>query len=204
MGTKNDIDVKVSGQFYTETDGYLVPFQHVMSCEIEYKKFSQVSYGMSMYSQYLHIYSDNDGHFSFEINQIGANTIYLHSSFNDTDTLLYSNDTTLSFNDNTDLSDIKLIVRPIHTFNPILLPQVVHYDDSCIFTINHDYLTNIQLCYFRSQQDYDVIWETKVEYSPSVKFSIPDYFKKNSLQYFHIRYTTLHYGEWLSSIYRIK
>ena len=203
IGPQNDVDIKASGQFYIEQDGQLVPFRHVLSCDIEYKMFSQVSYGMSVYSQYKHIYSDENGNFSFALSDIGGKTIHMHSAYNDADTILYSNDTTLSFTKDSNLSNINLIVSKEHTFNPIVTPNKIHYDDSCTFSINHDYLTHIELCNYHSQENYDIIWETDVNNSPTITFVIPDYLQENGLRNFHIKYTTLHYGTYLSQIYRI-
>ncbi len=203
IGPQNDVDIKASGQFYTEQNGHLVPFHHILSCDLEYKMFSQVSYGMSVYSQYKHIYSDENGNFSFALNGIGGKTINMHSLYNDADTVLYSNDTTLSFINDCNLSNINLVVSGKHIFNPIITPMNIHYGDSCTFSINHDYLTHIELCYFRTQTDSILIWETDVNNTPYFTFELPNYMEENGLLNFHIRYTTLHYGTYLSPIYRI-
>lgn len=203
IGPQNDVNIQASGQFYIEDDGQLVPFRHNVSCDLEYKRFSQVSYGMSEYTNFKHIYSDENGHFFFELKEIGEKNVHMHASFNDADTLLYSNDTTLSFIKDFNLSDITLIVSGEHTFNPIITPHNIHYGDSCTFSINHDYLTHIELCYFRTQTDSILIWETDVNNTPYFTFELPNYMEENGLLNFHIRYTTLHYGTYLSPIYRI-
>ena len=49
------------------------------------------------------------------------------------------------------LSDIQLVVTSEHTFNPTIRTlakrERILYGDSCLFTINHDCLTSIELFY---------------------------------------------------------
>ena len=130
----------------------------------------------------------------------------MHSFYKDADTILYRNDTILKFTKKNTLSDIQLVVTSEHTFNPTIRTvakrERILYGDSCLFTINHDCLTSIELFYRDYYGGEDIpFWQSKVDNEKSFTFTFPEYPEEHKSTRFYIRFTTLHYGTYVSSVF---
>ena len=193
---KNDNNLYFQGQYVIDENGTLVPFHEKIMCLITVTMYSQVSYGVSKYNPTYNFYSKEDGSFEYIINGTGSNSARLNSSVCIGDTLTYYCDTTLACPHNEQQKNIIIPLKYKHYFKPTITPYHFCFDDTLTFSINHDVLTYIELCYRdndgNGNQGYITVWSSPVENSPSISFLFPEALKEKG--HFFIRFTTLHYG----------
>ena len=194
---KNDCDLYFQGQYVVEQNGTLVPFHKKLMCLVTVTMYSQVSYGVSTYNPTYNCYSEEDGSFEYIINGTGSNRARLSTTMLVDDTLLYNCDTMLSCSYGRPQKNVQLLLSCQHHFAPTLTPAHFCFDDTLTFSINHDVLTHIELCYSGEDEEGNhgyVIpaWSSPVECVPSFSFVFPEVLKTKGRCC--VKYTTLHYG----------
>lgn len=193
---KNDCELYFSGQYVVEQNGTLVPFRKKLMCFVTVTMYSQVSYGVSTYNPTYNCYSEEDGSFEYIINGTGSNRARLSTTMLVDDTLLYHCDTTLVCSYGKPQKNVQLLLGCQHHFAPTLTPAHFCFDDTLTFSINHDVLTHIELCYRGEDSDGkpgDIpVWSSYVGNVQSYSFVFPEALREKGT--FFVKYTTLHYG----------
>lgn len=193
---KNDHNLYFQGQYVVEENGTLTPFNQQVQCLITFTMHSQVSYGVSSYKPTYVFFSNEDGSFEYIINGTGSNRARLSSSVCVGDTIVYYCDTTLTCPHSEPQKNMLLPLKRRHYFNPTIAPHRFCFDDTLTFSINHDVLTNIELCYFGDDGNGNYgdipVWGSSVDYVRSCSFIFPEALKGKGR--FSVNFTTLHYG----------
>ena len=193
---KNDCELYFSGQYVVEENGAWVPFRQRIRCGITFTMHSQVSYGVSSYKPTYILFSNDDGSFEYSFKGTGSNRARLNSSVCVGDTLVYYCDTSLVCPHSTPQKDIQIPLKCRHYFAPTITPSHFCFDDTLTFSINHDALTYIELCYRGEDSDGlpgDIpVWSSSVNKVQSYSFIFPEELKEKGT--FFVKYTTLHYG----------
>lgn len=193
---RNDCELYFSGQYVVEENGIWVPFRQRVRCGITFTMHSQVSYGVSSYKPTYILFSNEDGSFEYSFKGTGSNRARLNSSVCVGDTLVYYCDTSLACPHSTPQKNIQIPLRCRHYFASKIEPAHFCFDDTLTFSINHDVLTYVELCYGGNDENGNAIdipvWSSSVDNARSFSFVLPEELKTRDR--FFVDFTTLHYG----------
>ena len=218
----NNKNISISGNYLTtDENGNTIPFSQKVVCGIETTYYGgQLSLFDPTYEYTTVLFSEDDGTFCYEIEDVGQSTARL-TSYHDADTMMFWQDTII--NCSKKLTNVQILLKKEHTFKPIILPQIITRNDSITFTINHDALTLIEVCVgLNAANDYKyiiyddngepewkVLWRFDIDNLRSYTFFLDD--NENVLplaqgsmrySYIYIRYTTLNHGVyWRNTVY---